>query len=263
MRRDPRQAAESAGFTLIELLVVIAIIAVLAALLFPVFLRAREAARTSYCANNLKQIGAGVRLYQEEWDGLIAGKDTSSPGAFLTYAKYLRGKGSWLCPSDPSGGALEGWLAYFGCEGASAHLTDCTNEAPQVQQGLCSYQMVDEVFSIYQGDPSLPAEFDLWAADPAATISFVETPSLQFSGADAPTLFKGPLQRPRLILHGGGSNFLFFDGHVKWMTLTQTYVPRYLWPRQSETWVQEDGGANWTVKAVTDRMLKAIHPPYR
>lgn len=56
------------GFTLIELLVVIAIIALLAAILFPVFAQAREAARQSSCLNNTKQFGAATMLYVQDYD---------------------------------------------------------------------------------------------------------------------------------------------------------------------------------------------------
>jgi len=60
-----------AGFTLIELLVVIAIIAILAAILFPVFARARENARRSSCQSNLKQIGVAMMQYIEDYDNVM------------------------------------------------------------------------------------------------------------------------------------------------------------------------------------------------
>ena len=67
MRRAKR------GFTLIELLVVIAIIAILAAILFPVFARAREKARQTACLSNLKQIGLGSVMYASDYDEVFQG----------------------------------------------------------------------------------------------------------------------------------------------------------------------------------------------
>ena len=59
---------EKRGFTLIELLVVIAIIAILAAILFPVFSRAREQARKAACLSNAKQIGMALAMYAHLWE---------------------------------------------------------------------------------------------------------------------------------------------------------------------------------------------------
>ena len=66
--KSKRGRTEKAGFTLIELLVVIAIIALLAAILFPVFARARENARRATCQSNLKQIGLGILQYSQDYD---------------------------------------------------------------------------------------------------------------------------------------------------------------------------------------------------
>src|ERR1700744_4715956 len=111
------------GFTLIELLVVIAIIAILAAILFPVFARARENARRSSCQSNLKQIGLGFMQYTQDYDERmpsqtavtynfgIAG-DPASGGdssCFGMIAPYIKSVQIFHCPSstpytsDPGG----------------------------------------------------------------------------------------------------------------------------------------------------------------
>ena len=94
-------AACRRGFTLIELLVVIAIIALLAAILFPVFARARENARKSSCQSNLKQIGIGFQQYSQDYDGMTPG--SSSAGGNASWPSllmpYIRGEQLFACPS--------------------------------------------------------------------------------------------------------------------------------------------------------------------
>jgi len=70
------------GFTLIELLVVIAIIATLAAILFPVFSRARAKARQNSCLSNQKQVSLALLMYADDWDEMLPpGWYEPSPGA--------------------------------------------------------------------------------------------------------------------------------------------------------------------------------------
>jgi len=101
--RPPRKSA-SLGFTLIELLVVIAIIAILAAILFPVFARARENARRASCQSNLKQIGLGIAQYTQDYDEkypLDQSATTSGRTFSAAIQPYVKSEQIFRCPSGP------------------------------------------------------------------------------------------------------------------------------------------------------------------
>ena len=92
------------GFTLIELLVVIAIIAILAAILFPVFARAREKARQTSCLSNVKQIALGILMYAQDYDETLPflySRDTiGAAGLQFIVQPYLNNWDVFNCPSS-------------------------------------------------------------------------------------------------------------------------------------------------------------------
>lgn len=117
------RSKKAAGFTLIELLVVIAIIAILAAILFPVFARAREAARKASCQSNLKQIALALKMYMDDYGSNLPSSQIRNASAtqadplFDTMMvdpsvglasqtiesvllSYTKTRDIWVCPSD-------------------------------------------------------------------------------------------------------------------------------------------------------------------
>jgi len=126
------------GFTLIELLVVIAIIAILAAILFPVFARAREKARETSCLSNVKQINLGIQMYVQDYDGTYplayyyAGGGTSWAAQVNPYINQAMEEGIWWCPSS---GLTKSWghSAYIHY-GLNAHI-DWSIYPPSTHEG--------------------------------------------------------------------------------------------------------------------------------
>ncbi len=184
------------GFTLIELLVVIAIIAILAAILFPVFARAREKARQTSCLSNIKQIVLAHLQYAQDYDERCCGGQSPGVGAWYNaLSPYLKNTQVLKCPSD--------------------------SLSPVCSYGVPYYNMFH--------DAGAPRGFALGRIDsPSECLLMGET---QNSSGAATWYYYTPKNWPypydtangpgnRIAdpgRHNEGSNIGFVDGHAKWI----------------------------------------------
>ena len=197
------------GFTLIELLVVIAIIAILAAILFPVFARARENARRASCQSNMKQLGLGMLQYAQDYDEKYSDATVGWGGAIFPYVKSTQ---VYVCPSDSSSAAMP--RMSYGENyniGLAPGLSSFTSSAKTV--------MMYEALG-YTSDPSVKNETSSSAANGfVGTLQrFATGPISNCYWAGAPGVAQGWSTTEGRHLEGG--NYLMADGHVKWFRPT-------------------------------------------
>lgn len=204
------------GFTLIELLVVIAIIAILAAILFPVFAKAREKARQSSCLSNTKQIDLAIIQYTQDYD------ETLPPGSYpqtiplslnwqSVLAPYCKNTQIFTCPSQAGNGY--GWnYQNFGYQDVSPGTGWASS--------LGSIQMPAETIII--GDnPDLPV-----ATMYGAGGMYIYGPTQSTPPVDGIGNVSGR--------HNGGGNYAFIDGHSKWINRTGAAGQDRLWTQAAD-----------------------------
>ena len=201
------------GFTLIELLVVIAIIAILAAILFPVFARAREKARQTSCLSNLKQIGLGAVMYVQDYDetlfGHIAGRRDATNPPWPWPAPYYM----WHQQIFPYVRNLQ----VFTCPSMSGYsLVPQADGTPSYDSSL-GYGINYEVTYFYRyltmADLKRPAQ-TIWFADCKYYMCYPAFYTFTYP-SNATYGLTGSARTD--VRHNDGVNVAFFDGHAKWM----------------------------------------------
>jgi len=201
------------GFTLIELLVVIAIIAILAAILFPVFARAREKARQASCLSNVKQLGLAAMMYCQDYDERIfPSRVTEARGNFRTeywatfLYPYVANAQVFLCPSEPGGI----WPHYFPDSTSRFN----TSYAPNRNVALDAHWDAAVMPPPTLGEIRYPAE-TLLIADVARSAADYSTNNA-WQVSVPPRGSNWHVSRFIPARHNGGANMAFCDGHAKW-----------------------------------------------
>ncbi len=228
------------GFTLIELLVVIAIIAILAAILFPVFAKAREQARKTACLSNTKQIGTALQMYAQDYDETYAmrygsGDPVDFENGFQRSWKnmlnaYIKNRDVFKCPSNPT--SRKGDFVWDGMKSTTGYYA-----------GGYSMWLPDEWLSGQMGHGASYPQHMAGVEAPASSLIILET-SWRFPDTGPYLTYCEPspcnagdeAQTPGPSSWNSGhskkaSNIIYLDSHAKWGRLKGTFA-------------EENGGLN-------------------
>jgi prepilin-type N-terminal cleavage/methylation domain-containing protein/prepilin-type processing-associated H-X9-DG protein len=224
------------GFTLIELLVVIAIIAILAAILFPVFAKAREKARQSSCLSNVRQLATATLAYLTDFDGSwLPGAPWRSdqPPGWQTvsaynapHAKlipYIKSMQIFACPSRSDGKISTGANPMLASLGYPPEFSGVQcNYGPNRVGGLALAGQ--DIESLPNTDlASIPAWGESTYGSSIGPQHCVAYPLLTYPNS-CNYLTWIPAHPARYTLHNDGSNMCFFDGHAKWVSTLSVLV---------------------------------------
>lgn len=179
------------GFTLLEVLIVLAIIVILAAILFPVMSRVRENSRRTTCQSNQKQLALALDMYLQDYDG----KYMSGVSLPTDLAPYTKNQQIFYCPD------------------------------------------VDATVSTNAYILALPSFAESKISTPSKTLLLFDSTPLDLRGNSASIVFSPPCTTTVFgvpvgatggiftgpVVHFGGGNYLFADGHVKWLSLDGAY----------------------------------------
>jgi len=203
------------GFTLIELLVVIAIIAILAAILFPVFARAREKARQTSCLSNQKQIALATLMYAQDYDEMWCPAVTANAGgtytAFHLLEPYVKNAQIYVCPSDTTTQTMADLNTLF-----------TTLGFPAVAPSNCAALTYNMNFAIFEDPPLGDAVVAMGAVPlPAETV-------LMYDGVLAVNNLPNNLNDPVLARHNEVANASFCDGHAKVVKCSKDLDPYWV-----------------------------------
>ena len=242
---------KKSAFTLIELLVVIAIIAILAAILFPVFARARENARRSSCQSNLKQIGIGIIQYVQDYDEKMP--SSQNDGLYVNVPwhvmvqPYIKSYQVFKCPSNISSGAVNATNnAASLAAGVPASGVPVSYMSNGGLEGTGANEFGGRRPFTWYGTVRQPTSLSELNSV-ATTIMVVE----QAGGETEPmcydsTKFTGTGTIPRQFTnHLTTTNFLFADGHVKSLKPTATVsATSNMWTNDNTSGTANANGAH-------------------